>query len=140
MTALSDGTLTKLTLRWVTSDTESGVTNYRYAVGTIPGGTDVVNWTTIAAPSARSEASEFTLVRSGLNLVRGQTYYVSAQARNAGGLWSEAGVSNPVTGGAVTVLPTATVVPSSTPTHTATPRPTSSPGLGRNLYVPLVRR
>ena len=104
VTALSDGTLTKLTLRWVTSDTESGITNYRYAVGTTPGGTDVVNWTTIDAPASRSATSEFAIVRSGLNLVRGQVYYVSAQARNASGLWSGTGISNPV-GGVTVRLP-----------------------------------
>ena len=104
VTALSDGSLTKLTLRWVTSDTESGITSYRYAVGTTPGGTDVVNWTTIDAPASRSATSEFAIVRTGLNLVRGQNYYVSAQARNAGGLWSEEGLSNQVVGGVVTSL------------------------------------
>ncbi len=123
VTALSDGSLTKLTLRWVTTDTESGITSYRYAVGTTPGGTNVVNWTTINAPSGRTMANEFTVVRSGLNLVRGQTYYVSAQARNAGGLWSTAGVSNPAVGGVVTILPTATPVP--TPSGSGTPGPAS---------------
>jgi hypothetical protein len=68
-------------------------------------------------------ANEFTVVRSGLNLVRGQTYYVSAQARNAGGLWSTAGVSNPAVGGVVTILPTATPVP--TPSGSGTPGPAS---------------
>ena len=144
VTALSDGTLTKLTLRWVTSDTESGVTHYRYAVGTTPGGTDVVNWTTIVAPSSRSSSNEFSIVRTGLNLMRGQTYYVSAQARNAGGLWSDPGQSNQVVGGVVTVLPTATPTITPTRTRTSTPgpgTPTATPDLLKlKVFVPAAWR
>jgi hypothetical protein len=42
-------------------------------------------------------------VRSGLNLLDGQTYYLSAQARNEGGLWSESGTSGVVAIGAPAV-------------------------------------
>jgi hypothetical protein len=98
VTARADGSLSQLTLRWVTSDAESAVTTLRYAVGTTPGGTDVVNWTTVAAPSARADANAFTIVRRGLRLLPGQVYFVSAQARNASGLWSASGLSNPVGG------------------------------------------
>jgi hypothetical protein len=98
VTARADGSLSQLTLRWVTSDAESAITTLRYAVGTTPGGTDVVNWTTVAAPSARADANAFTIVRRGLRLLPGQVYFVSAQARNASGLWSASGLSNPVGG------------------------------------------
>jgi PKD repeat protein len=45
-------------------------------------------------------------MRSGLNLLAGQTYYASVQARNAGGLWSSIATSNGVVAGAG-VCPTA---------------------------------
>lgn len=95
VSALSDGSLTQLVLRWRSLDLETAITHYRYAVGTMPGAADVVHWTTInATPSQPGNA--FTIIRDGLHLVRGQAYYVSVQARNAGGLWSIAGISNPV--------------------------------------------
>lgn len=70
--------------RWSTADPESGISLYGYAIGTRPGGTDVMNWTNLGVTQT---------VRSGLNLIVGQTYYVSVKARNEGGLWSEPGVS-----------------------------------------------
>ena len=58
------------------------ITLYSYAIGTTPGGGEVVNWTNTTATS-------FT--RTGLGLIAGYTYYISVKARNEGGLWSEAG-------------------------------------------------
>jgi subtilisin family serine protease/N-acetylneuraminic acid mutarotase len=92
--AWGDGTLTTLFARWVAEDPESGILNYRYAIGSTPGGTDVAGWTDLTN-------SEIT--RGGLNLLAGQTYYVSVKARNGSGLWSQAGVSNGVTNGNVPV-------------------------------------
>jgi len=93
VTAWGDGSTTTLATRWSASDPESAITLYRYAVGTTPGGTDVVNWTTVGVTE---------VVRSGLNLLAGQTYYVSVKARNEGGLWSEPGISNGVVAGTAT--------------------------------------
>ncbi len=103
MTMASDGSLTQLKLRWVTSDAESGITRVRYAIGTRPGGTDVVSWTTIDASASFKAANLFTIVHTGLNLEEGAAYYASVQAQNGGGLWSEQGGSNQVVGGVVTV-------------------------------------
>jgi hypothetical protein len=64
---------------WGGSDPDSSITGYRYAIGTAPGSADVVNWTKTTSPR---------LSRIGLGLTPGQTYWLSVQARNAGGLWS----------------------------------------------------
>ena len=63
------------------SDAESGVSQYRYAIGTSPGGNDVVDWTTIAGT---------TVTKTGLTLSSTNTYYFSVQAQNGAGLWSTA--------------------------------------------------
>ncbi|MBN2502180.1 MAG: hypothetical protein JXB38_15455, partial [Anaerolineales bacterium] len=65
---------------WSASDPDSAIDLYQYAIGTTPGGTDVVNW-------ANTQETGFD--RSGLSLTLGQTYYISVRARNLGGLWSE---------------------------------------------------
>ncbi|MCC7360215.1 MAG: S8 family serine peptidase [Anaerolineales bacterium] len=58
---------------------DGGVTGYRYAIGSAPGATDVVNWTT---------TNNAGVTRSLPGLMAGHTYWLSVQARNAGGLWS----------------------------------------------------
>jgi N-acetylneuraminic acid mutarotase len=85
-----NGTTNTLSARWSAHDPDSSITLYQYAIGSAPGGAEVVNWTTIGVTE---------VVRSGLSLVKGQTYYVSVKARNEGGLWSEAGISNGVVAG-----------------------------------------
>ncbi len=79
-----------LSARWNVTDPESAITLYRYAIGTTPGGSDVVNWTNTSLTST---------TRASLTLIAGQTYYVSVKARNEGGLWSVAGVSTGVVAG-----------------------------------------
>lgn len=98
--AWGDGSLTSLSAHWTASDPDTAITAYRYAVGTFPGGADVVNWTNVTGT---------TLTRTGLNLTRGRTYYVSIKARNEGGLWSIGGSSNGVKAGVVAV-PTLTSI------------------------------
>lgn len=93
VTAWGDGTTTTLSAHWSASDSESAITLYRYSIGTTPGGTDVVNWTSVGVTE---------VVHSGLNLLVGQTYYVSVQARNESGLWSEPGASEGVVAGIAT--------------------------------------
>jgi hypothetical protein len=93
VTAIGNGNLTTLSANWISSDPESSITKYRYAIGTAPGGRDVVDWTYI---------NKSSMTHTGLNLTAGVIYYVSAGARNEGGLWSITGVSNPVPAG---VLP-----------------------------------
>jgi hypothetical protein len=79
-----------LSAEWRASDPDGTITLYRYAIGSTPGGTQVINWT-------QTQGTSF--LRSGLGLTRGQIYYVLVQARNAGGLWSPAGVSPGVAAG-----------------------------------------
>lgn len=76
---------------WLAKDTDSLITAYRYAIGSAPGTTDVVNWTTVSSNIT-------TLTRSSLGLVSGQQYWFSVQAQNAGGLWSTAKYSGFVAG------------------------------------------
>ncbi|MDI6794835.1 MAG: carboxypeptidase-like regulatory domain-containing protein, partial [bacterium] len=86
--ATSDNT--KLHAEWSSSsDTESGIAEYQYAIGTTSGGTDVVGWT--------STGTTTEVTKSGLTLTWGQTYYFAVKAKNGAGLWSEAGISNGIT-------------------------------------------
>ncbi len=95
VTARGNGSLTTIWAGWSDNDPSSPVDDYRYAIGTAPGGTDVASWTETAATS---------VTRSGLNLLAGEKYYVAVTARNGSGLWSTAGVSNDVIGGQATRL------------------------------------
>jgi hypothetical protein len=79
-----------LSAQWTADDSDGAITLYRYAIGTSPGDTDIVNWT---------ETQEISFLRSDLNLTTSQIYYVAVQARNTGGLWSEFGISNGVIAG-----------------------------------------
>ncbi len=90
--AWGNGSLTQLSGQASANDPDSTIAGYRYAIGTTPGGTDVVNWTNTSSSS---------ITRSGLILQTGQPYYISFMAHNTGGLWSPAGTSNPVVNGAV---------------------------------------
>jgi subtilisin family serine protease len=90
VSAWNNGNLTALSARWTATDSHAAITGYSYAIGTTPGGTDVVNWTNVSGTS---------LTRAGLHLTQGQKYYVSIKARNEGGLWSQAGASNAVKAG-----------------------------------------
>ena len=92
VSASGDGGLTSLSASWSSTDPESPITEYRYAIGTTPGGRDVVGWT---------YTNNTFMTHGGLSLTTGLTYYVLAGARNEGGLWSESGVSNGVVAGAI---------------------------------------
>jgi hypothetical protein len=87
--ANGSASLTTISSSWQASGEQ--IDQYRYAIGTMPYARDVVGWTYLTGTS-------FT--RSDLNLVQGQTYYVTVQARNRSALWSGSGVSNPVVAGA----------------------------------------
>jgi len=92
--AVSDGSLSTLSLSWSSSDPD-GIAQYSYALGTTPRGTDVVDWKYSTSNSVRL---------TGLLLVEGQTYYAAVKAQNTSGLWSQVGVSNAVVGGEETVI------------------------------------
>jgi len=76
----------ELQARWTSSDPESGIAEYMYAIGTSPGETDVVDWT--------SAGTDTEVACTGLTLTSGTTYYFAVKARNAHGVWSEVGVSD----------------------------------------------
>jgi hypothetical protein len=95
VSARSDGSLSTLSAHWTATDPNSSIIGYRCAIGSSPGGSDVVNWT---------DTSMTYVVRSGLSLQAGQKYYVSVKALNTGGLWSQPGVSNVVVAGEATPL------------------------------------
>ncbi len=80
---------TQIHASWSSSDPESGITEYQYAIGTSatdPGSGYVVDW---KSAGTATEATE-----SGLSLESGQTYYWYVKAKNGVGLWSEVGVSD----------------------------------------------
>lgn len=80
---------TQLHATWTSSDLESPIEEFQYAIGTSEGGTDVVGWTPIGT------AMEVT--HTGLNLADNITYYLAVKAKNDSNLWSEVGVSNGIT-------------------------------------------
>ena len=74
---------------WSSSDPETGIVEYQYAIGTSAGATDIVNWT--------STGTGIYLPKIGFNLSEGMTYYISVKARNGVDLWSSVGCSNGIT-------------------------------------------
>jgi len=81
------GSLTQLKANWsASSDAQSGVAKYWYAIGTAAGGTDVAGWT--------DNGGSLSVTKTGLSLTTGQTYYFSVKAENRAGLLSAAANSN----------------------------------------------
>lgn len=73
---------TQLQANWVSAfDPNSGINKYEYAIGTSAGASDIINWTSIAAP-----ANSITV--TGLSLVNGQKYYISIRSENFAGMLS----------------------------------------------------
>lgn len=70
-----------LTANWIVTGRD--ITEYRYAIGTAPGATNVVPWT--------SAGLNTKVTRTGLSLRNGITYYVTVRAFNAQG---ESGTGN----------------------------------------------
>ncbi len=80
------GSLVTLSANWdAGSDAESGIFGYRYAIGTTPGGTDVVNWKYVGNVT--------TVTQPYLSLTLGKTYYFSVKAVSGAGLLSAATIS-----------------------------------------------
>jgi len=88
-----DGEYTSLTTQlhatWSASDSDSGIAEYQYGIGTTAGGTDVVGWTLAGVQTS--------VTKGGLSLVDGETYYFTVKAKNGVGLWSSAGNSDGIT-------------------------------------------
>lgn len=87
-----------LSFSWTaSSDPESGILLYEYAIGTASDPTSVRSW------SSAGTGLDFTAV--GLSLATGETYYVSVRAKSGVQAVSEAGVSD----GIMYAFPVATI-------------------------------
>ncbi|PCH93965.1 MAG: hypothetical protein COB85_06190, partial [Bacteroidetes bacterium] len=74
-------TTTELSANWtVSTDTQSGVVRYWYAIGTTPGGTDIINWL--------DNGTSTSVTQTGLSLTDGIVYYVSVRVENGAELFS----------------------------------------------------
>ena len=82
------GSASELSANWDAADdgVGSGIAEYQYAIGTTPGGADVVGWT--------SAGTDTSVTATGLALDEGQIYYFSVQAKDNVGLWSGVTSSN----------------------------------------------
>ena len=69
-------------------DTNSGVTNYYYAIGTTAGAQNITPWT--------ANGLSLSATETGLSLVNGQKYYIMTKAVNGAGLMSDSTVSDGV--------------------------------------------
>ncbi|HEX3044916.1 MAG TPA: S8 family serine peptidase [Bacillota bacterium] len=77
----------KLCANWAPSTGGvSGVKNYWYAIGTTPGGTDVLDWT--------NNGLNLSVTQTGLNLIQNQTYYFAVKVENNAGYQSVPAFSN----------------------------------------------
>jgi hypothetical protein len=77
---------TQLHTTWTSADSEFGIVEYQYAIGTSAGGTDVVDWT--------STGTTTEVTHTGLALTHGTTYYVNVKAKDGAGIWSAVGHSD----------------------------------------------
>ena len=78
---------TQLSANWdASTDNESGISGYQYAIGTSAGGTQTVNFTSLGNVT--------TVTKTGLTLSVGQTYFFSVKAVNGVGLTGSATNSN----------------------------------------------
>jgi hypothetical protein len=81
------GSTTTLSAHWDSAgDPESGIKAYWYAIGTTPGGNDVLNFTDNGIRTA--------VTVSGLTLTQGTTYYFSVKAENGAEVFSQVVSSN----------------------------------------------
>jgi hypothetical protein len=84
----SQQSTTFLSASWTSNDPESGIVEYSYEIGSVPGGNDVLDWSS-------TTASEVNV--TGLALTPGVTYYFGVKARNRFGYWSQVGYSDGIT-------------------------------------------
>lgn len=78
---------TQLSANWTaSSDAQSGIVKYWYAIGTTAGATNIVGWT--------DNGASLSVTKTGLSLSSGQAYYFSVKAENGSGLQSTAANSN----------------------------------------------
>ena len=71
----------ELSANWTAGvDAESGISGYKYAIGTTAGGTNTAGWTMLSNIQ--------TVMRSGLSLAAGTTYYFTVKSVNGAGFES----------------------------------------------------
>ncbi len=125
---------TQLHASWSSSDPESGIAEYQYAIGTSatdPGSGYVVVW---KSAGTATEATE-----SGLSLESGQTYYWYVKAKNGAELWSEVGVSDGILVDATPPSAPVVIVPKVTPlTSLAATVSSADPDVARYEYAVIV--
>lgn len=80
--------LTQLGASWQSTDPETGITKYEYAIGSTPGATDVVGWTDVGTTT--------NVTRGGLTLIPGQNYYFSVRATNGMDMTGQVGTSSAI--------------------------------------------
>lgn len=84
---VTTNSLSDLSANWSASvDSNSAISRYWYAIGTTPGGTDILNYTDNWFNQAVTDTS--------LSLVNGQIYYYSVKAEDGAGLQSAVFTSN----------------------------------------------
>jgi uncharacterized lipoprotein YddW (UPF0748 family)/chitodextrinase len=97
---LNDGKYTdatgQLSATWNGADPESGVVEYKYAIGTTEGGIEVRDWTT--------NSTSTSVTTTDLTLAADTKYYFSVKAVNGAGTWTDPLNSDGVT--AATVVDT----------------------------------
>ncbi|HAH31415.1 MAG TPA: hypothetical protein DCL44_03770, partial [Elusimicrobia bacterium] len=77
------GYSTQLSANWdASSDAQSGIAGYWYAIGTAAGGTNILAWT--------DNGNNISVTKTGLSLTDGQIYYFTVKAENGAGLQSSA--------------------------------------------------
>lgn len=79
----------RLYASWLSSDSESGIAEYQYCIGTAKGTPNVLGWT--------SAGTNTSVTKTGLSLTSGKVYYFGVKAKNGAGLWSSIGYSNGIT-------------------------------------------
>ncbi len=77
---------TELHATWTSFDATSGIVEYWYAIGTTPGGNDVVDWTSVGLDTE--------VTHTGLSLTYGEIYYFAVECKDNAGLMSDVGNSD----------------------------------------------
>jgi hypothetical protein len=81
--------LNSISANWTSSsDLQSGIQAYYYAVGTTPGGTELINWT--------NNGLNLSFTNNSVSLIPGTMYYVSVKVLNNAGLYSNVRTSDGV--------------------------------------------
>lgn len=77
-------------LKWTGADQHSGIQRYRYAIGSTRGGNDLTaGWVDInLSELGPGESSKRIDRQINLNLLHSQSYYLTVQAQNGVGFWS----------------------------------------------------